>query len=224
MPAFAALSAELRQSSRCWGRTPQDPAALPGWKDQITASIDRSCSDAHDEATSGRYSGKGGSSFGHSACGCNSRRRASTAGSAESQTASDVRSWRARPGAPSGRMARTAAAVRSEAWGEAAATSGAAPLFWARAVRARAVRAVRAGGDGRGPSVAACRRMRLIRSPNGSITTARQLSRHCWVEGAARAMRGIRDGVPGSPMFAHFPGPAGRGRDRDPVQRGGPGS
>jgi len=42
--------------------------------------------------------------------------------------------------------------------------------------------------------------MRLISSPNGSITAARQLSRHCWVEedlvalppiaGASRAMRG----------------------------------
>jgi len=48
--------------------------------------------------------------------------------------------------------------------------------------------------------VAACRSMRLIRSPNGSMTAARQLRRHCSVDEdlvdlpprarAARAMRG----------------------------------
>jgi len=80
-----------------------------------------------------------------------------------------------------------AAAVRSEAWGEAAAVSGAAALLLARV---------------RGPSVATCRCMRAISSANGSITAARQLSRHCLVEedlvalpplaGAARAMRGNR--------------------------------
>jgi len=123
--------------------------------------------------------------LGPSACGCNSRRRVSTAGSAASQTPSDVRIWRARPGAPSARRARTAAAVRSEAGGEAAAVSGAAVLLSARV---------------RGPSVTACSCMRAISSPNGSTTCARQLSRHCWVDvdlvalparaRAARAMRG----------------------------------
>jgi len=32
-PALAALSAELMQSSRCWGRRPEVPAALLGGKD-----------------------------------------------------------------------------------------------------------------------------------------------------------------------------------------------
>jgi len=31
----------------------------------------------------------------------------------------------------------------------------------------------------RGPSVVACRWMRVISSPNGSMTDARQLNRHC---------------------------------------------
>jgi len=54
----------------------------------------------------------------------------------------------------------------------------------------------------RGPSVASCRCMRVISSPNGSIIAARQLRRHCWVEedlvalpthaGAERVMRGER--------------------------------
>jgi len=106
---------------------------------------------------------------------------------AASQTPSDVRRWRARPGAPSARRARTAAAVRSESGGEAAAASVSAYLLWARV---------------RGPSVAPCRCMRAISAPNGSITAARQLSRHCWVHvdlvalpipaGAARVMRGNR--------------------------------
>jgi len=63
---------------------------------------------------------------------------------------------------PSTSRARTAAAVRSEAWGEAAAVSAA--LLWARV---------------RGPSVVACRWMLAISSPNGSMTAAKQLSRHC---------------------------------------------
>jgi len=83
--------------------------------DWTTASIARSWSGAHDGATSGRSSGKGGSRFGPSAWGCNFLGRVSTAGSDASQSPSDVRSWRARPGAPSARRARTAAAVRSEA-------------------------------------------------------------------------------------------------------------
>jgi len=119
--------------------------------------------------------------------GLNSRRRVSTGGSAASQTPSDVMRWRARPGAPSARRARMAAAVRSEAWGDTAAVSGAAALLWARV---------------QGPSAAACRFMRVTCSPNGSMTAARQLSRHCWVDedvvnlparaGAARAILGKR--------------------------------
>jgi len=75
--------------------------------------------------------------------------------------------WSSAKGA-SARRARTALTVRSEAWGEAAADSGAAALLWPRV---------------RGPSVSTCWSMRLIRSPNGSITAARQLSRPCWVDG-----------------------------------------
>jgi len=68
---------------------------------RTTASIARSWSVAHDGVTSGRSCGKGGSRLGPSACGCHSRTWVSTAGSAASQTPSDVRSRRARPGAPS---------------------------------------------------------------------------------------------------------------------------
>jgi len=59
-----------------------------------------------------------------------------------------------------------------------------------------------ASGPSPGADVAACRSMRLIRFPSWSMTAARQLSRHCWVDvdlvalppsaGAARAMRGNR--------------------------------
>jgi len=153
------------------------------------------------------------SRLGPSACGCSSRRRAGKAGSAASQTPSDFRSWRVHPGAPSARRARGAAAVRCEAWGEAAAVSSAEALLWARV---------------RGPSVAACRFMRLISSPFGSITAARQLSRRCWDEehlvaltscaGAARAMRGNRRRRARVSLSAPVPGPAGGGID-DHAQR-----
>jgi len=91
----------LRQSSRCWGRRLDGPAVLQGGMHRTTASIARSWSVAHDGVTSGRSCGKGGSRLGPSACGCHSRTWVSTAGSAASQTPSDVRSRRARPGAPS---------------------------------------------------------------------------------------------------------------------------
>jgi len=114
-PALAALSAEFRQSSRCWGRSPEGPAALPRGNEPTRASIARRWSVAHEGVTSGRSSGSGAASPDPAAWGCSSLRRASTAGSAESQTPSEVSSWRALPGAPSARRARTAAAVRSEA-------------------------------------------------------------------------------------------------------------
>jgi len=178
--------------------------------------------------------------LGPSACGCKSRRRVSTARSAASQTPSDVRIWRARPGAPSERRARTAAAVLSEAGGEAAAVSGAAALLWARV---------------RGPSVAACRCMRTFNYPKGSITAVSQLSRHCWVDvdvvalppraGLRGRCGGIGKDEPGSPMsvFQDLPaaGPGwlvrpfqglqqagkrpdalGGGPDVAPAQRGNP--
>jgi len=58
----------------------------------------------------------------------NSRRRVGTAWSAESKTPSDVKIWMGPSRAPSARRDRTAADVRSEAWGEVAAVSGAAAL------------------------------------------------------------------------------------------------
>jgi len=66
-PAFAALSAELRQSSKWWGRRPEGPAALPDEKDRITASIAWSWSVAHVGAKSGRSSCNAASRLGPSA-------------------------------------------------------------------------------------------------------------------------------------------------------------
>jgi len=124
--------------------------------------------------------------LGPPAGGCSSRRRANTAGSAESQTPSEVSSCRALPGAPSARRARTAAAVGSEAWGEVSVPSGAAAAL----VLARV----------RGPSAVASRLMWVTSSSRGSRTDDRQWSRHCWVAedrvafppraGVASAMRG----------------------------------
>jgi len=62
---------------------------------------------------------------------------------------------------PSTSRARTAAAVRSEALG------GSSRLRGPTLARVR------------GPSVVACRWMLAISSSNGSMTAARQLSRHC---------------------------------------------
>jgi len=132
--------------------------------------------------------------LGPSAWVCNSSRRVSTAGSAASQTPSDVRSWRARPGASSTRRARRvfhyegpdgrSNAVRG--LGRGSSRPRCAALLLTRV---------------RGQSVFACRWMRAISSHKGSLTAARQLSRHCWVEGhlvtlpdhagASRAMRGM---------------------------------
>jgi len=92
-----------------------------------------SWSDAHDGVTSGRSSGTEAASTGPSAWRCSSRRRATTAGSAKSQTPPEVRSWRDLPGALSASRARTAAAVRPDAWGEVSVPlDAAAALFLAR--------------------------------------------------------------------------------------------
>jgi len=115
-----------------------------------------------------------------SALWCSSPRRASTAGSVESQTPSEVSSWRALPGAPSARRARTAAAVRYEAWGEAPAASGADAPVVARV---------------RGPSASAARFTRATRSSKGSRTEDRKLMRHCCV-GEDRVTFPPRAGAP----------------------------
>jgi len=119
--------------------------------------------------------------------GCSSRRRASNAGSAESQTPSEVSSWRALPVAPSFRRTRTAAAVRSEAGDVASGAS---------AAEARVLARVRV------PSAAVAGVTWETSSSRGSRTYDRQLRRHCCVEEdrvsfplravAASAMRGKR--------------------------------
>jgi len=126
----------------------------------------RSWSDAHDGATSRRSSGKNGSRFGPSACGCSSRRRASKAGSAASQTPSDVRSWRASPAqlcqeVPEGRCCPVRGLGRGGS-------------------------RLRCRGPALGPRPGDVRHRlpvnRAIRSPKGSITAARQFNRHYQVD------------------------------------------
>jgi len=56
MPVLAGLFAEVKQSSRCWGRSPEGSAALPGGNERTTASIAMSWSVAHEGVTSWRSS------------------------------------------------------------------------------------------------------------------------------------------------------------------------
>jgi len=128
-------------------------------------------------------------------------------------------------GAPSSRRARTAAAVRSEAWGKAAAVPGAAALLWARVWE---------------PSVFANLWMQAISSPKGFMTAARQLSRQflgrrrwrqlatprgcgkCDAGEDEKGRQGIKCLVPlqGLQQAGQCPDARAECRDRDPAQCG----
>jgi len=137
------------------GRSLRVPAALPRGNERTTASRASSLSVAPEGVRSG-WSWR-----------IWAARRANTARSAESHKTAEVSSWRALPGAPSARRARTAAAVLSDACDKTSLA-----LYAAAPVLARV----------RGPSAGAARFTRATNSSWGSRTENRQLWQHCCVD------------------------------------------
>jgi len=155
------------------GPQPRGACRTAWGNERTTASMARSWSVAHERVRSGRSSGNGAASPGPSSRVCSSFWRASTAGSAEAQTPSEVSNWRALPGAPLDRRAWTAGAVRSEAWDELSVVSGATALVVARV---------------RGRSAGAARFTRATNSSRSSRTENRQFTLSLLVRGGPRGL------------------------------------